>query len=262
MLYFFSGSVNVFSRRADRTNRFCGKLLQKDEPLQKEEVEESLHGALRHKVEEVMQALDGFLTPLQKQLILQVVDHIDDMTKRIGQMDKLVKRHTGEYEEAIEKIDEIPGIGRQSAETILAETGLDMSRFATEKHLSSWAGLSPGNNESAGKRRSGKTTKGNTTLKTTLIQCARAAIKKKVSFLAAQYERLVVRRGAKRATVAVAHTMLIAIYHILKEGVPFTDLGAEYYNQFNKERKINSYLTKLKKLGWQPEAATFSATPI
>lgn len=262
MLYFFSGSVNVFSRRADRTNRFCGKLLQKDEPLQKEEVEESLHGALRHKVEEVMQALDGFLTPLQKQLILQVVDHIDDMTKRIGQMDKLVKRHTGGYEEATKKIDEIPGIGRQSAETILAETGLDMSCFATEKQLSGWAGLSPRNNESAGKRHSGKTSKGNTTLKTTLIQCARAAIKKNGSFLAAQYERLVVRRGAKRATVAVAHTMLIVIYHILKEGVPFTDLGAEYYNQFNKERKINSYLTKLKKLGWQPEAAIFSATPI
>ena len=189
------------------------KLLKKDAPLQKDEVEESLHGALRHKVEDVMQALDGFLTPLQKQLILQVVDHIDDMTKRIGQMDKLVKQYSSGYEDAIEKLDEIPGIGRQSAETILAETGLDMSRFATEKH----------------------------------------------SFLSAQYDRLVVRRGAKRATVAVAHTMLIAIYHILKLGEPFIDLGADYYNKFNKERKINSYLTKLKKLGWQPETATFSA---
>lgn len=235
------------------------KLLKKDAPLQKDEVEESLHGALRHKVEDVMQALDGFLTPLQKQLILQVVDHIDDMTKRIGQMDKLVKQYSSGYEDAIEKLDEIPGIGRQSAETILAETGLDMSRFATEKHLSSWAGLSPGNNESAGKRQSGRTTKGNATLKTTLIQCAKAAVKKKDSFLSAQYDRLVVRRGAKRATVAVAHTMLIAIYHILKLGEPFIDLGADYYNKFNKERKINSYLTKLKKLGWQPEIATFSA---
>ena len=209
-----------------------------------------------------MQALDGFLTPLQKQLILQVINHIDDMTKRIGQMDDLVKRYTGGYEEAIEKLDKIPGIGRQSAETILAETGIDMSRFATEKHLSSWAGLSPGNNESAGRRDSGKTTKGNATLKTTLIQCARAAIKKKDSFLSAQYERLVVRRGAKRATVAVAHTMLIAIYHILKRGIFFVDLGADYYNQFNRERKISSYLAKLKKLGWQPETATFSAASI
>ena len=200
-------------------------------------------------------------TPLQKQLILQVVDHIDDMTKRIGQMDDLVKRYTDGYEDTIEKLDDIPGIGRQSAETILAETGIDMSRFATEKHLSNWAGLSPGNNESAGKRHSGKTYKGNATLKTTLIQCARAAIKKKESFLSAQYDRLVVRRGAKRAIVAVAHTMLIAIYHILKRGVSFVDLGADYYNQFNRERKISSDLAKLKKVGWQSETATLAIAP-
>ena len=120
-----------------------------------------------------------------------------------------------------------------------------MSQFATEKHLSSWAGLSSGNNESAGKRHSNKTAKGNATLS----QCARAAIKKKAPFLSAQYERFVVQRGAKRATVAVAHTMLIAICHILKKGVLFVDPGADYYNQFNRERKVSSYLAKLKKLG-------------
>lgn len=234
------------------------KMLEKDTRLQREEVEASLHGTLRHRVEDIVQAVDGFLTPLQKQLIRQVVAHIDDMTKRIGEMDTLVKQYMGEYEEAIEKLDEIPGIGKQSAETILAETGLDMSRFPSEKHLSSWAGLSPGNNESAGKRHSGKTTKGNPTLKTTLIQCAKAAIKKTDSFLSAQYQRLVVRRGKHRATVAVAHTMLIAIYHMLKDGRLFIDLGAEYYNQFNRERKIKSYLAKLKKLGWTPEAVTLS----
>lgn len=190
---------------------------------------------------------------------MQVVDHLDDMMKRIGQMDNLVKRYTEGYEDASEKLDDIPGIGRQSAETILAETGLDMSHFSTEKHLSSWAGLSLENNESDGKWHSGKTAKGNTTLKTTLIQCAKAAIKKQDSFLSVQYDRLVVRRGAKHATVAVAHTMLIAIYHILKLDVPFVDLGADYYNQFNRERKINSYLAKLKKMGWQPEAVTLSA---
>ena len=170
------------------------------------------------------------------------------MTKRIGEMDTLVKQYMGEYEEAMEKLDEIPGIGKQSAETILAETGLDMSRFPSEKHLSSWAGLAPGNNESAGKRHSGKTTKGNPTLKTTLIQYAKAAIKKTDSFLSTPYQRLVVRRDKHRVAVAVAHTMLIAIYHMLKDGISFIDLGAEYYNQFNRERKIKSYLAKLKKL--------------
>ena len=236
------------------------KMLEKDTRLQREDVEASLHGALRHRVEDIVRAVDGFLTPLQKQLIRQVVAHIDDMTKRIGEMDTLVKQYMGEYGEAMEKLDEIPGIGKQSAETILAETGLDMSRFPSEKHLSSWAGLAPGNNESAGKRHSGKTTKGNPTLKTTLIQCAKAAIKKTDSFLSAQYQRLVVRRGKHRATVAVAHTMLIAIYHMLKDGRLFIDLGAEYYNQFNRERKIKSYLAKLKKLGWTPEEATLSGS--
>ena len=238
---------SLIGERARELNRLQ-KMLEKDTRLQRDEVEASLHGTLQHRVEDIVQAGDGFLTPLQKQLIRQVVAHIDDMTKRIGEMDTLVKQYMGEYEEAMEKLDEIPGIGKQSAETILAETGLDMSRFPSEKHLSSWAGLSPGNNDS------GKTAKGNPTL----IQCAKAAIKKTDSFLSAQYQRLVVRRGKHRATVAVAHTILIAIYHMLKDGRLFIDLGAEYYNQFNRERKIKSYLAKLKKLDWTPEAATLS----
>ncbi|MGJ7045996.1 transposase, partial [Thermoanaerobacterium thermosulfurigenes] len=114
----------------------------------------------------------------------------------------------------------------------------------------------PGNNESAGKRRNSKTTKGNKTLKTTLIQCAKSAVKKEGTFFYAQYQRLVVRRGKNRAIVAVAHSMLIAIYHMLKENKPYKELGEDYYNQFNKERKINSYLKKLYELGWEPEIAT------
>lgn len=98
------------------------------------------------------------------------------------------------------------------------------------------------------------------TLKTTLIQCAKSAVKKADSFLAAQYQRLVVRRGANRATVAVAHTMLIAIYHMLKDNVPFIDLGAAYYNKFNTQSKINHFLKKLKQLGWEPNDATTLAT--
>lgn len=235
-------------------------LLQHDKALTKDKISGMLHGRLRHKVEAIMKALDGFLTPLQKQLMLKVVDHIDDMTKRIGEMDDLMNQYLMEYQEAIHALDEIPGIGQQSAETILAEIGLDMNRFPTEKHLSNWAGLAPGNNESAGKRRYGRTTKGNITLKTTLVQCAKSAVKKTDSFLAAQYQRLVVRRGANRATVAVAHTMLIAIYHMLKEHVPFLDLGAAYYNQFNAQSKINHYLKKLKQLGWAPNDATTLTT--
>ena len=139
-------------------------------------------------------------------------------------------------------------MGKVSAQQIVAEIGCDMNRFPTAAHLCNWAGICPGNNESAGKRKSGKTNKANKTLKTTLVQCAHAAKRNKKSFFFAQYQRLVVRRGKKRATVAVAHSLLIAIYHVLK-GTEFCDLGAEYYTKFNKDKKINSYVKQLSKLG-------------
>jgi hypothetical protein len=122
--------------------------------------------------------------------------------------------------------------------------------FTSPYCISSWAGLCPGNNESAGKRRSGKTRKGNALLRSTLVVCAHSAVKNKSSFFYAQFQRISARRGSKRAYVAVAHSMLVAIYHVLKDGVVFKDLGAGYYNQFNRERKINTYLKKLKALGW------------
>lgn len=138
----------------------------------------------------------------------------------------------------------IPGIGRQSAEVILAEIGLDMSRFPTAAHLASWVGICPGNHESAGKRKSGRTNKGNPTLKTTRVQSAKTAVKRKDSFFRAQYERITVRRGANRASMAVAHSIIIAIYHMLKYHQPFKDLGRDHYHQFNPEKKINTISQK------------------
>lgn len=173
------------------------------------------------------------------------------MTRRIQDIDDIINGQMKDYEEAIQRLEELPGIGRRSAEAILAEIGLDMSRFPTAGHLAAWSGLAPGNNESAGKRKSGKTRKGNPTLKTTLIQCAKTAKLKKGSFFKAQFDRIAVKRGKNRAVVAVAHSMIIAIYHMLKDGVPFVDLGENYYNQFNTEKKINHYLKKLQNLGWQ-----------
>jgi transposase len=124
-----------------------------------------------------------------------------------------------------------------------------MCRSFTTAHICSWVGLCSGNNESAGKRRNGKTTKGNKTLKSILVQCAKSAVRSE-SFFAAQYEKIVVRRGRNRATVAAAHSKLIAIYHMRKSGLPFKDLGTDYYTQFNKEKKIKSYLKKSQSLGW------------
>lgn len=126
-----------------------------------------------------------------------------------------------------------------------------MSRFPTAGHISSWAGVCPGNNESASKRRSGKTRKGNKTLKSTLVQCAQSAVKRKNTFYRAQYERLAMKRGKKRAILAVAHSILISIYYMLKENEEYEELGVNYYNTFNVEKKAKAYLKKLMDLGYQ-----------
>ena len=150
---------------------------------------------------------------------------------------------------AIEALDDMPGIGRKSAERILAETGVEMEHFQNESRFSSWAGLVPECKESAGKKMSTRIRKGNKYLKATLVECARAAIRNKQSYLYSRYQRIAARRGGKRALIAVAHTMLIAIYHILKEKVPCHDLGDDYYSVINQEKLIKRNLHALEKLG-------------
>lgn len=225
------------------------------EGLSEENIDSKLRGSLRRKREELLHCCDGFMTELQKKLIRAILDHMDDMTRRIADIDEIVNEQMKDYESAIEKLIEIPGIARRSAEVILAEIGLDMSRFPTANHLAAWAGISPGNYETSKKQGRGGTRKGNVTLKTTLIQCAKTAKGTHGSFFKAQFDRLCVRRGKNRAVVAVAHSMLIAIYHMLKDDVPFNDLGEDYYNHFNTEKKINYYLKKLISLGWTPPTA-------
>lgn len=222
------------------------------EGLNAENIDSKLRGSLRNKREDLLRSCDGYLTPLQRKLVRAILDHIDDMTRRIDDIDEIINEQMKDYEKAIGKLTEIPGIAKRSAEVILAEIGLDMSRFPSAGHLAAWAGLAPGNNESAKKQKSGKTRKGDITLKTTLIQCAKVAKSKSGSFFKAQFDRITVRRGKNRAVVAVAHSMLIAIYHMLKHDVSFVDLGEHYYNHFNTEKKVNYYLRKLQDLGWQP----------
>jgi len=217
--------------------------------VNQENIENLIHPSMKPKKSQLVKAMDGVFSSIQKQLVTAILDHIDDMTNRIKNLDNIIDNHMKDYEDAIKKIDEMPGIGKRSAEVILAEIGTDMSRFPSAAHLASWSGLCPGNNESAGKRKSGKTNKGNRYLKSTLIQCAKSASKNKDSFFHAQYQRLVVRRGANRATVAVAHSMLIAIYNMLKNNVSFTDLGSDYYTKFNAESKAKYYMKKLQELG-------------
>ena len=222
------------------------------EGLSEENVDGMLRGTLREKRNDILKYCDGYLSSLQRKLVRAILDHIDDMSRRIADVDNIIDGQMRDYEEAVKKLVEIPGIAKRSAQVILAEIGLDMSRFPTAGHLAAWAGLAPGNNESAKKRNHAKSRKGNVTLKTTLIQSAKTAKAKKGSFFKAQFDRLAVKRGKNRAVVAVAHSMLIAIYNMLAFDVSFRDLGEDYYNHFNTEKKINHYLKKLKNLGWQP----------
>lgn len=210
--------------------------------------------------EQIIDDLNGVMSPLQRKMMKELLSHVDELNVHIRSLDDEIDNSMKpEEKRAAEAIRDVTGIGRTSAQAVISVIGTDMGRFPTDAHISSWAGLCPGNNESAGKRKSGKTRKGNALLRTTLITCAHSAAKKKDSYFRAQFKRISAHRGTKRAYVAVAHSMLIAIYHILKDRVAFKDLGADYYNQFNKERKINAYLKKLKALGWEsptPAVAT------
>ena len=211
---------------------------------------------LKASKEQILDDLNGFITPVQRKMMSTVLRHIDDLDSYIKELeDDIDNTMKPEQKQAASAIQDIPGIGENSAKAIISVTGTDMGRFPSARHLSAWAGLCPGNNESAGKRKNARTRKGNDLLRSTLIICAHSAVKNRDTYFYAQFQRIRARRGSKRAYVAVAHSMLIAIYHILNEGVVYKDLGSKYYDQFNREKKINSYLAKLKALGWEAPAA-------
>ncbi len=248
-------NIKITSILANVTGKTCMSLieyvLENESDIDKEQAEKLVTARISASIDDVVNAMEGIITPFQKTMIKEVIKHINELTDRIEDMNKIIDEFMVEYDKNIKKLIKMPGIGKTTAQIILAEIGQDMSRFPTEGHISSWAGVSPGNNESAGKRKSGKTRKGNKILKSTLAQCAKSAAKNKNSFFHAQYQRISIRRGKNRATIAVAHSMLISIYHMLKNDVEFTELGADFYNKFNTEKKINSYLKKLKDLGWK-----------
>lgn len=255
-------NVKLASVVGDIQGKSARKLLDKlaaGETLGREEILPLLYKTLRPKLDDITLSLESITTPLQRALLRQILDHIDDLNRRVAVLDGMVEQYMAEYAQALDAIDEIPGIARRSAQVILAEIGLDMDRFPSAAHLCSWAGVSPGNHQSAGKRRHGRTTKGNKPLKSILAQCAKAAGKVKNSYFYAQYQRIAARRGKNRATIAVAHSILTVIWHMLKHNTPYRDLGADYYDGFHREHKIKACLKRLQALGWVPEPHTASA---
>ena len=224
-------------------------LIRSGEEISLEKVNICKIGRIEATTEELVMALEGHCTPLQKDLIGVIISNIESINQRIEKIEGLIDKHmTIPFVDAAERLEAIPGIGNDSAQVIVTEIGIDMGKFPAAKHLCSWSGLSPGNRQSAGRQKSGKTCKANKTLKSVMVQCANAALKNKNTYYSAQYARLVRSKGHKKAIVAVAHSMMTAIYHVLC-GDEFKDLGADYYNNFNRDKKIFAHAKQLQKLG-------------
>lgn len=208
-------------------------------------------GRLKSKKEQLERALDGLMGPHQKMMLSSQLQHIDFLTQQIAELDEEIARRERPFEKDLELLDTIPGVGMRTAEQLVAEIGTDMGRFPTEAHLSSWAGMSPGNNESAGKRKSGKTEKGNKHLRAILVEAARAAARTKNTYLSSLYHRIAARRGANRAAVAVGHKILVMIYYILKRQQPYKELGANYFDSRRKEATKRRAIKQLESLGFK-----------
>jgi transposase len=183
-------------------------------------------GSLRNKLPALGEALQGRVARHHRLLVAELVAHLDYLDEAIQRWSGEVAQMVAPFSPLLALLCTIPGVDRRTAEVILAEIGVDMTRFPTAGHLASWAGLCPGNNESAGKHFSGKTRKGSRWLRTTLSQAANAAARSKGTYLAAHYARIKGRRGHKRAIVAVAHSILVIAWHLLTRNQPYTDLGA------------------------------------
>lgn len=218
--------------------------------------EHKISSRLKASDDQLVADLDGFISERQRCLLKMVLQHIGELEAHISDIDSLIERTmTEEQKHAAEILTSCPGIGDASSKAIISVIGSDMSRFPNANCLSAWAGMCPGNNQSAKKNNCCKTRKGNKLLRTTLTLCAHAAVKKKDSYFAAQYNRIAAHRGKKRAIIAVAHSMLIAIYHMIKDDTFFKELGGNFYDKFNTQKKINSYLKRLKELGWTGDQA-------
>lgn len=208
-------------------------------------------GRLRNKLSLLKEALQGRFRPHHRFLLGQILSHLDFLDEAIEEMSKEVEKRLDPFLQEIELLKTIPGVKQRMAEVILAEIGTDMSRFPTHRHLASWAGLCPGNNESAGKRKSGKTRKGDRWLKRGLTESSWAVSRAKETYLSALYHRMVRRRGKKKATVAVAHAMIVIAYHILKHKLPYSELGADYFDRLNVSYIKHHFTKRLEALGYK-----------
>jgi len=207
-------------------------------------------GSLRQKLPQLQEALQGQVGPHHRVLLRQIFAHILFLEDTIQQLQQEIEQQLCLFEEAFHLLLSIPGIQMIAAAAILGEIGCDMSCFPSAKHLASWAGVCPGNKQSGGKCLSGQTTKGNTRLRSLLIEVVWNISRMKDNYLSAQYHRLARRLGKKKAAMAVAHSLLVIIYHVLRDKQPYSDLGADYFDSLDKERLTRQSIRRLEALGY------------
>lgn len=206
-------------------------------------------GKLRNKRLALAAALRGQIGPHQRFLLAQQLAHIEQLEATIAAVGAEIEVRLRPFGDELDQLQTIPGVGLRTAQVLLAEIGADMNRFPSPAHLASWAGMCPGNDESAGKRRSGRTRQGNRWLRAALIEAAHAAARSKGTYLAAQYRRLAARRGAKRAAVAVGHSILGSVYYLLRNDVPYHDLGGHYFDERDRLAVEQRLVRRLEALG-------------
>jgi len=209
-------------------------------------------GRLRAKIPELTEALQGFMSETQRWLLRQQLERVAELDETIARLDSKIGELTVPFAPILQMLDQIPGVNRRIAQIIIAEIGIDMSRFPSAGHLASWAGMCPGHNESGGKKRSGKTRKGCSWLRAALIEAGWAAgrCRKRKTYLAAQYQRVMRRRGKKRACVAVGHSILTIAYSLMAQPREYHDLGPEYFEQRSEDALKDNLVRRLRQLGY------------
>jgi transposase len=244
---------NVVSDTFGLSSRKIIEALLNGEDLSPDNLREFVHGKLHKKIPDLQEALNGKLTEHQISKIKVTLEHFFQINECLAEVDLLILEKTKPYQYYISLLETIPGIKQKAAQTILSEIGTDMSVFFSDQHLCSWAGVSPRNNQSAGKKKSTKIGEGDSYLKPILCQCANAAVKSKSSFLCAKYKSVASRRGHKKAIIAVARVMLVAIYHMFKNNEPFKDMGHDNYSKMISDQKQRAMVKELESLGYKVE---------